>query len=200
MHAGSHGFNPHCLQPHALTLTLTLTLTRALSRARSHPAHRPSFPTISQLLKAIAKMQNIVFAYPGTTKDIEGNVVPNPIILNDVTTQCCLASRVACVGPNGAGKSTLVKCLVGDHEPQKGEVWKHPHLRMAYVSQHAFAHVENHLESSPVEYIQWRYSGGVDKEGEQKDTLQLSDEEEKRITVRDKELAKAGINQVGMRG
>jgi len=152
---------------------------------------------IKTTTKAIAKMQNIVFAYPGTTTNLEGETVPNPIILNDVTTQCCLASRVACIGPNGAGKSTLVKCLVGDHEPQSGEVWKHPHLRMAYVSQHAFAHVENHLEVSPVDYIQWRYSGGVDKEQEQKDTLQLTPEEEKRITVKDPELAKAGINQIG---
>jgi len=136
--------------------------------------------------KAIAKCTNITFAYPGTTKNI----------LVDVTMQCALASRVACVGPNGAGKSTLVKCLVGDHEPQKGEVWKHPHLRMAYVSQHAFHHVENHLQKSPVDYIQWRYSGGVDKESEQKDTLQFTDEELKRCTVRDPELAKAGINQV----
>mmetsp|Transcript_44678 Transcript_44678/g.82757 ORF Transcript_44678/g.82757 Transcript_44678/m.82757 type:complete len:636 (-) Transcript_44678:248-2155(-) len=136
--------------------------------------------------KAIAKCSNITFAYPGTTK----------VILRNVTMQCALASRVACVGPNGAGKSTLVKCLVGDHEPQEGEVWKHPHLRMAYVSQHAFHHVENHLDKSPVEYVQWRYSGGVDKESEQKDTLQFTDEELKRTTVRDPELAKAGINQV----
>jgi elongation factor 3 len=141
---------------------------------------------IKTTTKAIAKCSNITFAYPGTTKNI----------LVNVSVQCALASRVACVGPNGAGKSTLVKCLVGEHEPQVGEVWKHPHLRMAYVSQHAFHHVENHLEKSPVDYIQWRYSGGVDKEVESKETLQFTDEELKRCTVRDPELAKAGINQV----
>jgi len=151
---------------------------------------------IKTTTKAIAKMQNIVFAYPGTTTDIEGNTVPNPVILNGVTVQACLASRVACIGPNGAGKSTLVKCLVGDHEPQQGEVWKHAHLRMAYVSQHAFAHVEHHLEKSPVDYVQWRYSGGLDKETMAKETLQFTPEEEKRITVRDPELAKAGIQQI----
>jgi len=136
--------------------------------------------------KAIAKCTGITFAYPGTTKNI----------LVDVTIQACLASRVACIGPNGAGKSTLVKCLVGDHEPQVGEVWKHPHLRMAYVAQHAFHHVESHLEKSPVDYIQWRYSGGVDKESAAKSTLQFTPEEEKRRTVRDPELAKVGIRQI----
>jgi elongation factor 3 len=141
---------------------------------------------IKTTTKAIAKCTNITFAYPGTTKNI----------LINMSVQCALASRVACVGPNGAGKSTLVKCLVGEHEPQQGEVWKHPHLRMAYVSQHAFHHVESHLTKSPVEYVQWRYSGGVDKESEAKDTLQFTDEEIKRMTVRDPELKKAGINQV----
>jgi len=67
---------------------------------------------------------------------------------------------------------------------------------MAYVSQHAFHHVENHLTKSPVEYVQWRYSGVVDKESEAKDTLQFTDEELVRMTVRDPELKKAGINQV----
>ena len=141
---------------------------------------------IKTTTKAIAKCSNITFAYPGTTK----------VILRNVSVQCALASRVACVGPNGAGKSTLVKCLVGEHEPQEGEVWRHPHLRMAYVSQHAFHHVENHLSKSPVDYVQWRYSGGVDKESEQKDTLQFTEEETKRMTVRDPELKKAGINQI----
>ena len=37
-------------------------------------------------------------------------------------------------------------------------------LRIAYVEQHSFHHVEQHLDASPVDYIKWRFSGGVDKE------------------------------------
>lgn len=35
---------------------------------------------------------------------------------------------------------------------------------MAYVAQHSFHHLEEHCDKSPVEYIQWRFAKGVDKE------------------------------------
>lgn len=47
-----------------------------------------------------------------------------------------------------------------------GEVWKHQNLRVAYVAQHSFYHIEKHLDISPVDYIKQRFAGGVDKEGE----------------------------------
>ena len=67
---------------------------------------------------------------------MEKNVVSN------VTGQFSLNSRVALVGPNGAGKSTMIKILTGELEPGEGIVWKHPNLRVAYVAQHAFHHIE----------------------------------------------------------
>ena len=74
------------------------------------------------------------------------------------------------LGPNGAGKSTLIRMIVGETQPDagKGEMWKHHNLRVAFVAQHAFHHVEQHLEKTPNEYIQWRYSGGEDKEAIEK--------------------------------
>ena len=67
-------------------------------------------------------------------------------------------SRVGIVGPNGAGKSTLIKLLTvslwiiftgfvsnrpaqGETVPQQGTVYKHPALRIGYVSQHATHHI-----------------------------------------------------------
>lgn len=47
---------------------------------------------------------------------------------------------------------------------QSGTIWRHPNLGMAYVAQHAFHHVEQHLESSPSEYIRWRFARGEDRE------------------------------------
>ena len=67
---------------------------------------------------------------------MEKNVVSN------VTGQFSLNSRVGVVGPNGAGKSTMIKLLTGEMEPCEGIVWKHPNLRVAYVAQHAFHHIE----------------------------------------------------------
>jgi elongation factor 3 len=63
--------------------------------------------------------------------------------LEGVTLQCSLNSRVGVIGPNGAGKSTMIKLLTGELEPESGTVWKHPNLRLAYVAQHAFHHIEH---------------------------------------------------------
>ena len=43
-------------------------------------------------------------------------------------------------------------------------MWKHPNLRIAYVAQHAFFHIEQHLDISANQYIQWRYAIGEDRE------------------------------------
>ncbi|KAI9257482.1 P-loop containing nucleoside triphosphate hydrolase protein [Helicostylum pulchrum] len=104
--------------------------------------------------RAILKMKNVDFQYPGSEKKQ----------LLDISMQCSLASRVAVIGPNGAGKSTLIKLLTGEIEADAGTVWKHPNLRIAYVAQHAFHHIEKHLDSTPNEYIQWRYATGEDRE------------------------------------
>lgn len=61
------------------------------------------------------------------------------------------------VGPNGAGKSTLIKLLTGETLPDSGRVEKHPNLRVAYVAQHAFHHIEVCLffdtKSSSTKYL-----------------------------------------------
>jgi len=92
--------------------------------------------------------------------------------------QVSLSSRVACIGENGAGKSTMIKLLVGETIPQTGMVWKHPNARIAYVAQHAFHHIENHLGRTPNEYIRWRYANnGEDKESLVKSSMVFTDEE-----------------------
>merc|ERR1719343_1425071 len=118
--------------------------------------------------KALMKMSKCTFTYPV-------NQTPT---LFDISVQVSLSSRVACVGENGAGKSTMIKLLVGEIEPQEGEVWKHPNARIAYVAQHAFHHIENHLDKTPNEYIRWRYANnGEDKESLVKVTMQFTDDE-----------------------
>jgi len=117
--------------------------------------------------KAILRCQRVGFTYPNTDRKI----------ISDVSVQCSLSSRVAVVGPNGAGKSTLVKVLTGECVPQEGTVWKHPNLRIAYVAQHAFHHLEKHLDKTPNQYIQWRYAPGEDREAAEKEVRQVTEEE-----------------------
>lgn len=72
----------------------------------------------------------------------------------------------------------MIKLLVGEIEPQQGDVWKHPNARVAYVAQHAFHHIEEHLDKTPNEYIRWRFANnGEDKESLVKVTLQFTEEE-----------------------
>merc|ERR1712194_786784 len=118
--------------------------------------------------KALMKMVNCTFTYP---------VNETPTLFN-ITVQVSLSSRVACIGENGAGKSTMIKLLVGEIAPQIGDVWKHPNARVAYVAQHAFHHIEDHLNKTPNEYIRWRFAnGGEDKESLVKVTLQFTEDE-----------------------
>ncbi|KAG0228986.1 translational elongation factor EF-1 alpha [Actinomortierella wolfii] len=121
--------------------------------------------------KALLKFVDISYAYPGNT---------TPTIKH-MSAQVSLNSRVAVIGPNGAGKSTLIKVITGEVEPQSGVVIKHPNLRVAYVAQHAFHHVEKHLNKTPSEYIRWRYQCGEDKELAAKQTRQLTPEEEEQM-------------------
>eukprot|EP00959_Pyramimonas_sp_CCMP1952_P213846 4474599-Pyramimonas_sp.AAC.1 len=124
--------------------------------------------------KALMKMQQCEYTYP-VNEDGKGTGKPT---ITDITVQVSLSSRVACVGVNGAGKSTMIKLLTGEMYPTKGLVWKHPNARVAYVAQHAFHHIEQHLTKTPNEYIRWRYEHGEDREATQKVTMTLTPEEE----------------------
>lgn len=123
--------------------------------------------------KAILKMIKVGFGYPGTEKKT----------LSDVSIYITLSSRVAVLGANGAGKSTMIKLLTGELEPQDGTVWKHPNLRIAYVAQHAFHHIEQHLDKTANQYIQWRYAIGEDREALTKVDRQISEEEAKKMAA-----------------
>ncbi|CAE6526249.1 unnamed protein product [Rhizoctonia solani] len=139
-----------------------------------------SFPPPGSLMgvrsntRAILKLANCTYTYPGRKE---------PSLYN-VSCALSLSSRVGIIGPNGAGKSTLIKLLTGETSPQEGTVYKHPALRVGYVSQHATHHIEKHLEKTAVQYIQWRFQDGHDRELLEKSTRALT-EEEKELLEKD---------------
>jgi len=118
--------------------------------------------------KVILRMNNVSFQYP--TKD-------KPTIM-DVSLTVSQVSRVAVIGANGAGKSTAIKVLVGEAKPTEGSIWKAAGLRMAYVAQHAFHHLEKHMQETPTQYIMWRFAGNDDKESLEFKSTELSVDEE----------------------
>merc|ERR1712238_27462 len=119
--------------------------------------------------KVILRMSAVSYQY--ATKD-------KPTIM-DVNLTVSQVSRVAVIGANGAGKSTAIKVLVGEQKPTEGSIWKASGLRMAYVAQHAFHHLEKHMQETPTAYIMWRFAGNDDKESIEFKSTELSVDEEK---------------------
>lgn len=121
--------------------------------------------------RAVARMANVTFTYPGAAK-------PS---LENVSCSLSLSSRVAILGPNGAGKSTLIKLLTAELNPNEGKVEKHPNLRIGYIAQHALQHVEQHKEKTANQYLQWRYRFGDDREVLLKESRKISEDEKEQM-------------------
>merc|ERR1711865_482331 len=120
--------------------------------------------------KTILKINYVTFKYPTHEK----NTVEN------ISLTVCMASRVAVVGANGAGKSTAIKLLIGELKPESGSIWRHQNMRLAYVAQHAFHHLERHLEKTAVDYILWRFAGADDRESLENQHKEINVDDEKK--------------------
>merc|ERR1712100_840605 len=120
--------------------------------------------------RTILKMQDVTFKYPTHEK----NTVEN------ISLTVCMASRVAVVGANGAGKSTAIKLLIGELKPEQGQIWRHQNMRLAYVAQHAFHHLEKHLDKTATDYIMWRFAGADDKESLKNMNMETNDDDEQK--------------------
>ena len=74
--------------------------------------------------KLIAELTGVTFGYPGEA----------PLIKNlDFTLM--RGDKVGLIGPNGAGKSTLIKLLLGELEPQAGNIRLGTKQQVAYFDQ-----------------------------------------------------------------
>merc|ERR1712050_543115 len=85
----------------------------------------------------------------------------------------------AVVGANGAGKSTAIKPLIGELKPDSGAIWRHQNMRLAYVAQHAFHHLEKHMDKTAVDYILWRFAGADDRESLENQNKETTDDDVK---------------------
>ena len=117
------------------------------------------------------EMDNVDYRYPGSEENQ----------LTGIHLKMSLSSRVVILGANGAGKTTLLKMIVGETTPSNkgvGRFYVHQNLRIAYVAQHAFSHVERHMEQSPAAYLQWRFKDGFDKEKLESEAYRITPEEQ----------------------
>lgn len=57
-------------------------------------------------------------------------------MVRDFSTTILRGDRIGLIGPNGSGKTTLLKLLLGDLQPQQGEVREGTNLQIAYFDQY----------------------------------------------------------------
>merc|ERR1711874_733966 len=129
-----------------------------------------SLEGVKSRTKQILKMEDVTFKYPSHEKNT----------VEHITLTVCMASRVAVVGANGAGKSTAIKLLIGELKPMIGSIWRHQNMRLAYVAQHAFHHLEKHLDKTAVDYILWRFAGADDRESLENQNQETNEDDEKK--------------------
>ena len=65
------------------------------------------------------------------------------VIFQNVNIKFTPGNCYGLIGANGAGKSTFLKILAGELEPDRGEISKGPHQRIAMLSQDQFAFDEH---------------------------------------------------------
>jgi ATP-binding cassette subfamily F protein uup len=61
------------------------------------------------------------------------------VLIRDFDTVIMRGDRIGLIGPNGSGKTTLIRLLLGDVEPDRGEVIAGSNLKVAYFDQHRLA-------------------------------------------------------------
>ena len=71
-------------------------------------------------------------------------------VLGGVNETILNGERIGIVGPNGAGKSVLLKLILGQLQPESGEVWVGPSVRTGYYSQE---HETLDFRQTPVEAL-----------------------------------------------
>jgi ATP-binding cassette, subfamily F, member 3 len=94
----------------------------------------PEIPKTIKNIKITLPEPEWVGSMPLRVEQISKSYGENQVIKN-VSFAIERGEKIALIGPNGSGKSTLNKILVGDLEPDSGEVIKDSKLKIGYYSQ-----------------------------------------------------------------
>jgi elongation factor 3 len=148
----SEGLDPVTLVPLSLPPDAVVHAPSALPIFLPKPG---ALDGIRSMTQTIAKLDDVCFTYP---------TGPRKAGVRKISGRVTLSSRIALQGPNGVGKSTVVSLLVGSLTPDSGTVYRHPNLRVAFVSQHHIHHLEDFLDRTCLEYFVGRFGTGFDKE------------------------------------
>jgi ATP-binding cassette subfamily F protein uup len=93
-------------------------------------AYRAQSGNVRLAIDAAETTGKVVFEAEAVSKSLGGA----PII-RDYSQRILRGDRVGLIGPNGSGKTTLLRLLVGEMEPDAGEVKRGTRLQVAYFDQ-----------------------------------------------------------------
>ncbi len=79
--------------------------------------------------KKVIQACDVTFAYAGLP-------IVREAIVKDFSTTVLRGDRIGLIGPNGSGKTTLLKLLLGELQPDTGEVRLGTQLQVAYFDQY----------------------------------------------------------------
>nr|WP_136249482.1 ABC transporter ATP-binding protein [Ningiella ruwaisensis] len=74
--------------------------------------------------KRVFELENVSFGYE------------NKPLITDLSLLIARGDKLALIGPNGCGKSSFIKLLLGEEEPNSGEIQRGVNLEIAYFDQH----------------------------------------------------------------
>jgi len=100
----------------------------AMREARA--ARRAQVGDVRLQIDAADRSGQLVFEAERVSKSYGGTPV-----VRDFSTRIMRGDRVGLIGPNGAGKTTLLRLLVGDLQPDEGEVRAGSNVQIAYFDQ-----------------------------------------------------------------
>lgn len=100
----------------------------ALRRTRA--ARRDVLGKVNLTLDAGERSGKIVAELKHISKSFGDNV-----LIKDFSAILQRGDRIGFIGPNGAGKTTLIKLMLGDMEPDSGEIKRGTMLQVAYFDQ-----------------------------------------------------------------
>ncbi|HEY9400268.1 MAG TPA: ATP-binding cassette domain-containing protein, partial [Luteimonas sp.] len=82
--------------------------------------------------KKVIEARDVSFTHG---KDAPGELA-GTVIVRDFSTVILRGDRIGLIGPNGSGKTTLLKLLLGQLQPDSGEVRQGTQLQVAYFDQY----------------------------------------------------------------
>ena len=103
---------------------------RLMAMREERAARRGLVGAVRMQADASERSGQMVFELQQVTKSFDG--VP---VVQNVSTRVMRGDRIGLIGPNGAGKTTLLRLLIGELEPDAGEVRLGANVQIAYYDQ-----------------------------------------------------------------